>query len=215
LRYGSAATKATVIRQAVQQGQEAFLNQLVPRFFLNGVNLGGLDLRKLNLQEAVLAGADLSKTNMTGVDLTHANLNDANLDGANLSHAVLFRTSFVSGSAKGASFNEANLEELCADGTDLSGAHITNTNCRYTRFVGANLTGADMRKATLLDEAHFSGAKTADTAFPDGFVIKPLQFTVAEPVAANYDGPVVTITITTNVTFEETVETRPSTSQES
>jgi len=192
LRYGSAEFKATIIRQAVERGQEAFLNQLVPRFFLSGVNLSGLDLRRLNLDQAVLANAILSKTNLADVDLSHANLNDANLDGANLNGAVLFQASFCHGSARSTSFNKANLNELCADGTDFSGAGFTGANCRYTRFVAATLTEADMRRSVALDDAHLHGATTTDTAFPTGFVIQPLP-----------------------VTIEKTTETHPSTSQES
>lgn len=192
LRYGSTDLKATIIRQAIEQGQEAFLNQLVPRFFLSGVNLSGLDLRRLNLDEAVLANANLSKTNLANVDLSNANLNGANLDNAILNGAVLFRASYCHGSARGASFTKANLEELCADGTDFSKAQFTGAVCRYTRFVAATLSEADMRSAVALDDAHFHGATTTNTAFPTGFVIQPLQFTV-----------------------EGTIKTHPSTSQES
>ncbi len=192
LRYGSTDLKATIIRQAVQRSQEAFLNQLVPRFFLSGVNLSGLDLRRLNLDEAVLANAILSKTNLANVDLSNANLNGVNLDGANLDGAVLFRTSYCHGSARGASFTKANLEELSADGTDFTEAQFTGAVCRYTRFVAGTLSGADMRGAVALDDAHFSGATTTDTAFPTGFVIRPLQFTI-----------------------ERTTEIHPSTNQES
>jgi len=186
LTRGSPEQKAAIIRQAVQQGQESYINQLIKelpsngRLFLAGCDLNGLDLRKLVLNEAVLAGANLSNTNMSGLQLEHCNLNDANVDGADFSGSNLSYVSFVGGSAKGANFDHANLTGGSMDSTNFSKAKISNANCDTTFFVGATLTGADMRNSKL-DDTNFSAATTTDVLFSKGFSIRPYTvLTVAD-----------------------------------
>jgi hypothetical protein len=77
--------------------------------------LGGVNLRKVNLQGADLRGAMLDRTNLQQADLRSADLREAFLTSANLQGASL-----TAAKLQGAYLNNTNLQEVF----DLEGANI-------------------------------------------------------------------------------------------
>ena len=99
---------------------------------LAGAQLGGMDLTRANLRDADLRGSDLSWAllndgDLRAADLTGASLHDAVLDGANLSGA---RLRSIAG------------HHVVGRAALLRDADVTDADLSFSRFVDANLTGA-------------------------------------------------------------------------
>ncbi len=132
-----------------------------------GVNLYGLDLKKLDFNMAILEAADLRQT-----DFEDAVLRNANLQSANLTYANLNGTNLTDADLRGADLTYASL-----NGADLTGADLTGAILDYTDLTGANLTGAllvetslagaDLADATL-SRTRLDNAQMAGVTLPDG-----------------------------------------------
>ena len=94
--------------------------------------------------------ADLRRGNLQGAILYKANLQNALLIGANLQGAQLFRTNLQG----------ADLEGAKLQGAYLNGANLQEANFRSASLEGANLIEADVSGADLT-EARLQGAKLA------------------------------------------------------
>lgn len=137
-------------------------------------NLAGLDLSGLDLRKLVFA-----KANLTATNLTHARLDGADLSGARMERAKVNGASLVDATVQGADALQADFS-----GADLFRANFAGANLRKAKLVGARLDDADLTKATLvqadlsrasfesaemaeanLSETHFQGAKGARASF--------------------------------------------------
>jgi uncharacterized protein YjbI with pentapeptide repeats len=100
------------------------------------VDLGGADLRNLDLERFDLSHANLDKADLSGARLERINLSSASLRKANLSYANL---------------DHANLSHADLDHANLAFAHIENGALFFARLRGADLRGAFLKKASLED----------------------------------------------------------------
>lgn len=83
---------------------------------LDGVDLGGRNLKNADLERADLRGANLAKANLEGANLKGAVLVDADLRGANLQGADFYRADL-----SGADLSGARLEKAMFDSAVLKG----------------------------------------------------------------------------------------------
>ncbi|MGD0790318.1 MAG: toll/interleukin-1 receptor domain-containing protein [Terriglobales bacterium] len=109
-------------------------NEIVPD--LRKADLGGSDLRRVNLRWAELIGAKLSKANLTEANLSKASLRGAELVGANLGEA---------------DFRLADLYRAHLDGANLTWAELIGAKLSKASVTGANLSKANLRGADLTD----------------------------------------------------------------
>jgi uncharacterized protein YjbI with pentapeptide repeats len=140
--------------------------------WLYNVSLWGLDLSKVdfnnaNLSHAYLSYANLSQADFSNTNLLEANLSNANLSEPNLSNANLLEANLEGANLSGANFSGAeiiiaNLSNANLTRANLIGAKLGLTNLRNANLRGANLVGADLTKVNLIDanlcEANLEGA---------------------------------------------------------
>src|SRR6266849_4168512 len=131
----------------------------------SGVDLRGVDLRKVDLHGLPLQGVDLYNAHLEGTDLREVHLERANLSAAYLQDAYLYN----------AYLEDAYLSEAHLERADLSEAHLERTNLK-----GANLEGADLRAAHLegadLSEAHLEGGNLSGAFFTSVTNLKGVHF---------------------------------------
>jgi uncharacterized protein YjbI with pentapeptide repeats len=84
---------------------------------LDGVDLGGRNLKKADLERADLRGANLAKANLEGANLKGAVLVDADLSGANLQGADFYRADLSGADLSGARLEEAMFDSAVLEGT--------------------------------------------------------------------------------------------------
>jgi uncharacterized protein YjbI with pentapeptide repeats len=125
-------------------------------------HLPGSDLSNANLQGTELSGADLSNTDLSRARAACANLTDARLDfararDADLSGATLDGSQAMSLQARRTQLQNAKLAQVVWRGADLR-----NADLRDADLTGADLAGADLRDADL-GGADLSGASLRGT----------------------------------------------------
>ncbi|KWN94498.1 DUF2169 domain-containing protein [Burkholderia ubonensis] len=108
---------------------------------LEGADLTGVDLSRMNLRGARLSGAMLE----------NADLSDADLTGAALNHAVLVR---------------ANLSRTTFRNADLTGANLSLAACDHTDFAGANLSDGIVERVQWRD-CRLNGGVLDNTRFSE------------------------------------------------
>jgi uncharacterized protein YjbI with pentapeptide repeats len=133
----------------------------------------GINLRKVNLREAILweanlRGACLWDANLQGAWLNDAKLQEAGLSGANLRGAQLWATNL-----QGADLWLADLQRAWLTGANLQDANMMNVDLQGALLEGADLQGAHLEAADLtdvnllyahnLDGIYLSGAKLSNT----------------------------------------------------
>ncbi len=109
------------------------------RIDLNGTNLSGACLWRVDLRGAILRNVNLSGAILDNTDLGQANLYGANLSGAILTHANLEEAVLFS-----ATLQDAHLRNAILKGANLRHARLSDAN-----LYGANLSEADLHKACL------------------------------------------------------------------
>lgn len=114
---------------------------------LASLELGGADLRGVNLSMVDLSGADLRGAMLRVADLGGATLCDAMLEGADLTEAILIRANLTHADLRRAKLNAVNFL-----GARLDGANLSNTDPRGANFLGAHLARA------ILEDSDLSGA---------------------------------------------------------
>jgi uncharacterized protein YjbI with pentapeptide repeats len=115
-------------------------------------NLAEVDLRRTNLQLAVLSEASLQGANLERALLEGARLQGADMQRALLRGAELSRASLQRANLQGADLFEANLEDAGLSEANLQAANLFVTNLR-----GVDLQRATLQRA-LLKEASMQGA---------------------------------------------------------
>lgn len=159
--YSGPTVIAPMLETLIEQGMD--LSGLpLPRVNLQDANLNNGILINTNFQRANMIGAhltdadvsksflyatDFTNAEMSGVDLTNSNLFQAYLVDANLSEAVLTKAFIAT-----AKMNDANLNRAFLDETEMNEVDLTGAN-----LLGANLTGANLSNANL-SEANLSWA---------------------------------------------------------
>lgn len=110
---------------------------------------GGVQLGKVNLQEA---------------DLFNANLQDAHLSRANLQSANLIQANLQSANLRSAKMRHAHLFEA-----KMQHANLYNANLQEARLGSANLTNANLQDANLRDAKYVESSNFNEkTILPDG-----------------------------------------------
>ena len=147
---------------------------------LTGANLENAELEQANLSDASLSCANLTSANPAGAVLHRADLrgsrvvgacfDNAQMQGADFRQATVAfmgkdnswkvvgrdqapaRVSFLNCSLKGATLNNANLNDADFDGAVLTGATIRGTILGNASFEGAVLTGVDLSDLAVARE---------------------------------------------------------------
>ena len=169
LAIGSTARASVKLRlgdpRALRSMLAWFSLQSVPaQVVAPSAQLGGADLRRLDLRNAMLVGSDLRAADLSradlvaarlaGADLTEANLSFTDLQGAIITTANLQRAHLIAANLFKAQLNGANLEaaSLCDASlglTDLTRANLRSADLDDATLRGAVLCEADLRKARL------------------------------------------------------------------
>ena len=107
-------------------------------------------------EKADLGGADLRGLNLRCADLTRANLSGANLSGANLRCAVLIEADLT-----GVNLYKADLYKADLYKADLTGANLRKAYLYGAYLYGADLSGADDLRLPIAcpEEGSFIGFK--------------------------------------------------------
>lgn len=116
---------------------------------LEGADLRGKHLERLNLNGAYLARARLGASNLEEANLSEAQLHEGDLGNANLHRADLNRADLFKAYLGNANLSMSNLSEVSLYCANLGGANLSESNIRYSNLHGANLRGADLSKANL------------------------------------------------------------------
>jgi hypothetical protein len=127
-------------------------------------DLGGANLNKANLADAILGGADLLRQSLPETDVskadrlsTSANLTGADLSGANLTRADLISANLTLATLAGADLRGANLSGANLFRADLKDANLTRVSLLLANLSVAKLDGANLFEAQL-GGANLSGA---------------------------------------------------------
>ena len=112
-----------------------------------GLDLRGVDLRKVDLHGLPLKGVDLYNAHLDGTDLREVHLERANLSAAYLQEAYLYN----------AHLEDAYLSEAHLEGADLRAAHLEGADLGEAHLNGADLGEAHLER-TNLKGAHLEGA---------------------------------------------------------
>ena len=122
--------------------------------YLQGVELGGADLRRstfrgADLRGAYLAGTDFQQASLSSANFRHATLDHANLGGADLTDCDLAEATLANAAVHAADFSRADLR-----GADLSGL----TEWQSAVFHLANIHGVRNPPAGFIASAEQAGA---------------------------------------------------------
>jgi uncharacterized protein YjbI with pentapeptide repeats len=129
---------------------------------LEGTNLSGAQMERAILRGAHLEGANLSGANADGIDLQGAHLEGTNLSKAQLKKASLLRANIGKAILADAQLDGAELEEAHLDFADLSGAQLKKAYLMRAHLEGANFSGAHLEGA-FLEDADLTGARLLNT----------------------------------------------------
>jgi uncharacterized protein YjbI with pentapeptide repeats len=116
----------------------------------SGLDLRGVDLRKVDLHGLPLQGVDLYNAHLEETDLREVHLERANLSAAYLQDAYLYN----------AYLEDAYLSEAHLEGADLRAAHLEGADLSEAHLEGGNLSGAFFTSVTNLKGVHFGNEKS-------------------------------------------------------
>jgi uncharacterized protein YjbI with pentapeptide repeats len=122
---------------------------------LSGARLLKVNLEGANLRGAFLLGADLRGAVLDGTQLQGAILGKASLQGASLRNAQLLGATLSLAKIQGASLEYAQLQGASLDEASLQGASLRNVQLQGAWMRGAHLKGA------IPDNAQLQGAELA------------------------------------------------------
>jgi pentapeptide repeat protein len=123
------------------------------------IDLHGVDLRRANLESALLDRAELRGVHLDG----------ANLDGAHLERTQLYEGSLVSAQLRSAHLEAAGLWYVHLNGANLVGAHLEGAGLFTADLEGASLGGAHMERAQFVGTYLKGAFADRHTTWPTGF----------------------------------------------
>ena len=139
--------------KAVLEGQD-LSGADMPRVNLSGATLRNVILSTANMRAAILQSVDLRGSVLSGADLTDGDLTSSNLRRADLSTAKLTNTKLAGTDLAGASLRGAAME-----GTDLRGANLLD----------ADIASTDLSMTTGLIQSQINKARpNVHTVLPPG-----------------------------------------------
>lgn len=157
---------------------------------LKSINLSGIDLGGLIMEETTFESSDLSGVKMDNVSAVGAAFLSCNMRGADMMSASVQSARFEGSDLSGANMAaikcaDANFNEATMTGVDmrfayawnakfvradLRGANLSSATISHANFAYANLSRANLSKAKDIDKARFVSATYDDaTKFPEGF----------------------------------------------
>ena len=163
----------------------------MPYADLTGANLSGAFVMSLNLASANLAGANLSKAyggwlflngaNLEGVNLTNASLVHSNFDAYVAENGFmrvnLERSTLISATLRGSTFENARLDRTSARGANFEDSNFVNASIQNADLSGANFQGSDLSNSNFSGSTlgsdwrlQFRGARFENTTWVDGKV---------------------------------------------
>jgi uncharacterized protein YjbI with pentapeptide repeats len=117
------------------------------RVELNNASLAGVDLSYAQLQHARLRTVDLSGAILQGANLQNADLANANLSGVRMSNAVLSSATLYGADLSNATMQNADLSDAHLNGANLNDADLQDADLRHTALDGASLQDTDLKGA--------------------------------------------------------------------
>lgn len=168
-----------------------------------GQDLSGRDFSKQILDDANFTDAVLTNARFGNSSLKNCNFQGATLRDTDLSYADLTGSDLRKSTGK-AFFHLTVLNKVDLSGVDLNGANTGEMKFREAKLRGtkgfnqiygcdfymADLRGADLSTAQLLDRTNFRKAQYDQvTRWPNGFEIKDLGLVLVETKAEEEDQP--------------------------
>ena len=147
---------------------ERFLRGLIGgvRANLNGANLSGLRLPRINLQHAILNGTDFTDCQLPGANFSFADLGGACFNGAKSPGADFTRAELRQAKMRHANMPATNFREAAMSGADLHGGDFARCDFQGSRLSNADISAANLQGANVanahLDGANLRGAMLAD-----------------------------------------------------
>jgi len=128
---------------------------------LSEAELGGENLKEVDLQSAILIRANLDGADLESANFERADLRVTHLREACLNDAYLYEVDLLGGDLRGSKLRNAVLE----------GANLTSADIRGAVLTGAQLVGTNLYDANL-EEANFQNAKLWETLFINTNILK-------------------------------------------
>ena len=162
--------------------------ELLRRYADGERDFEGLDLRSVDLCNAILSGINLRNSYIQESGLIYTNLSSANLEGIDLRDVVLENANLSAVNAIDANLSEVNLMSANLSDANFSGACLSNVRLLY-----ANLSRSIFRN-TNMDEVDFDGANLVNADFRDSkdadiddiyIFASYLRYAAVKPVSLN------------------------------
>lgn len=114
--------------------------KLEPGMEIRDVNLQGLDLKGIDLSNAVLNNvnlmrSDLSEANLEGTKIFNSNLNEANLSKVKANYVNFYQSSLIKAQFLGASLEYSIMDNVNAYYTNFDNTNISYSKFRYSNFM--------------------------------------------------------------------------------
>lgn len=133
-----------------------------------GCDLSGRIMVGAKMTNAVFNGADFSRAVLTRADASHSHFAEANFTAADLTAATL-----VEADCPRAVFERTTLTRTDARGANFANAAFTGADVTHVNFEGANIAGADLRRARGLTQAQLDAAcGDGETRAPSGLRVR-------------------------------------------
>ena len=152
--------------------------ELLSRYRDGSRDFRDLDLRRLQLDGAMLAGCNFAHADMRGCNLANADLSKVNFYSANLADAVLTGSKLGEANLKAASLLRANLsnadlEKANVGGVDFRLADLTHTNlseCLDFRSAAFHLANIEHAVLSPVMKRYIDGTSSVPTSFIVGSI---------------------------------------------
>jgi uncharacterized protein YjbI with pentapeptide repeats len=153
-------------------------NAILEEASFNGVylyssNLKGAYLYKIQLGESRLSGTDFRNAYLQEAYLAAAQLEKANLSNADLFLADLEFASLLSANLRNATLNATNLKTARLYNADLQGASLYRADISEAHFNDAILLDADLTKVKNWTDEQLASARLCNTKLPQGSKLDP------------------------------------------
>lgn len=147
----------------------------------HGINLKGVNLSDAVLNRCDIEDADLTYTNFAYSDLRGVSFQKSMMLKTNFLGAILSVTNFTDAHLQAAIFNNSNLENSDLSYTNLNGASFIKSNLKSvlftkshladTNFTNANLNGANFIRA-IVKRVNLSGVNLSRVKFIDTSIVE-------------------------------------------